>query len=449
MTRFVIIGGGASGVLLAAHLLRESDTRSDVTIVEQRDELGAGIAYSTKDPDHLLNVRAANMSAFSDQPEHFVRWLRENALPTAGAVPVASSFAPRHIYREYLESLLAPHIAGGRLRIVKARAISISEDATEAIVRFENGTSTFAERVVVATGNEGPKLPYAPWRYDGWTSSPVPNLPAGAPAAIIGTGLTMVDWVLTLLHSGHRGPIIAVSPRGLVPHAHRLVSPAPLDPARIPIGAPLSQTMHWLRGWARQLETEDGDWRSAIDALRPYTQRLWQSLPLDAKRRFLRHARPWWDQHRHRIAPAAAEKLARARRSGQFAVVAGRVLSFDERAGGVDMRIAIRGARERRRVFARAVFECRGRTNNVSETENPLLRALLESGRARPDPLQLGLDVTSNFALIGRDGAVSRRIHAIGPVTSGMFWEVTAVPDIRIQAASLARQFLRAGVSSA
>jgi uncharacterized NAD(P)/FAD-binding protein YdhS len=447
MAQFVIIGGGASGVLLAAHLLREKDARSGVTLVEQRAELGAGIAYSTKDPDHLLNVRAANMSAFSDQPDHFVQWLRDRAGSETDAVPDASFFAPRHLYQDYLASLLAPHIGAGRLKIVNARAVSISERPGEAIVRFEDGGGISADRVVVATGNEGPRLPYAPWRYDGWTSSPVPDLPAGAPAAIIGTGLTMVDWVLTLLHSGHRGPIVAVSPRGLLPHPHRTVSPAPLDPATLPLGAPLSETMRWLRRWITRLEAEGGDWRSAIDALRPHTQRLWQALPLDARRRFLRHARPWWDQHRHRIAPAAAGKLEHARRSGQFSVVAGRVLAFEERAGGADVVVAIRGSRERRRIFARAVFECRGRTNNVHETENPLLRSLLATGQARSDPLNLGLDVSLDCALIDRDGAVSQRLHAIGPVTSGVFWEVTAVPDIRVQASNLAQKFLRGGAA--
>lgn len=444
MTHIVIIGGGASGVLLAAHLLRHQTPALHVTIVEQRAELGAGIAYSTKDPDHLLNVRAANMSAFSDDPEHFFRWLRKNVLWSGDTVPEASTFAPRRLYRDYLEGLLAPHVAQGRLGLVKAKARAISQRANGVTVDFEDGASIAADRVVVATGNEGPKLPYAPWRHDGWTSSPVPDLPDDAPVVIIGTGLTMVDWVLTLLHGGHHGPIVAVSPRGLVPLPHRTVSPAKLDPAELPLGAPLSRATQWLRAWIARLEAEDIDWRGAIDALRPHTQRLWQSLSLGEKRRFLRHARPWWDQHRHRIAPAAAERLETARREGQFRIVAGRVLGFEDRDGGADVVVARRGTRARETIFARAVFECRGRTNNVHDTENPLLRALLESGQARSDALHLGLDVSTECALVDRNGVVSQRLHAIGPVTSGVFWEVTAVPDIRIQAENLARKLLRA-----
>jgi uncharacterized NAD(P)/FAD-binding protein YdhS len=93
-------------------------------------------------------------------------------------------------------------------------------------------------------------------------------------------------------------------------------------------------------------------------------------------------------------------------------------------------------------MFARAVFECRGRADSVEATENPLLRSVLASGQARPDPLRLGLEVSPGYALVDRSGQVSERIYAIGPVTSGMFWEVTAVPDIRVQASQLARKLL-------
>jgi uncharacterized NAD(P)/FAD-binding protein YdhS len=449
LTRIVIVGGGASGVLLASHLLRDSRAGLVVKIVEQREELGAGVAYSTKDPDHLLNVRAANMSAFADEPEHFFLWLRKRVPWTGTAVPEASSFAPRRLYREYLSSLLAPHFLEGRLRVIQAEAVAISEGSHAVTVHFRNGSSCVGERVILATGNEGPKLPPATWRYDGWNSSAVPAIAADAPVVIVGTGLTMVDWVLTLLHAGHSGPITAVSHRGLIPHEHRTTEAVRIDASSIPFGASLGQTMLWLKRRADLAEAGEGDWRSVIDGLRPYTQRLWQQLPIDEKRRFLRHARPWWDQHRHRIAPDAAHKLETARESGQFRIIAGRVLGFEDRGEGADVRIALRGTHREERIFAEAVFECRGRAGNVETTENPLLRSLLASGQARPDPLRLGLDVTEDCALIPRDGRISDSVGAIGPVTSGVFWEITAVPDIRVQAARLAQKILAAHPNAA
>jgi uncharacterized NAD(P)/FAD-binding protein YdhS len=442
MTRTIIIGGGASGVLLAAHLLRAARAPVVVTLVEQREDLGAGVAYSTKDRSHLLNVRASNMSAFADDEDHFVRWLRDHAPEVAVNLPSPFFFAPRYLYRDYLASLLAPHFEQGRLRRVRATAVSLSEDTSRVSVGFADGNRRTAERVVIATGNEGPRLPRAAWRYDGWQSSPAPAIEADASVVMIGTGLTMVDWALSLLNQGHRGPITAVSPHGLLPHAHRPTRAMTLSGSDVPFGQPLGRVSAWLRREVRKAEAGGGEWRTVIDALRPHTQRLWQSLSLDDKQRFLRHGRAWWDQHRHRIAPAAAAILSTARASGQLRILPARLDRFEERNDGVDVVIKRVGGGDEERLHAKAVFECRGRASDIQRTENPILQSLLNSGQGRPDALQLGLDVTPECAIISADGEVSRSIFAVGPVTSGVFWEVTAVPDIRLQVARVARQLM-------
>jgi uncharacterized NAD(P)/FAD-binding protein YdhS len=212
-------------------------------------------------------------------------------------------FAPRHLYRGYLTSLLAPHFEQGRLRRVQAEAVALVEDEAGVRVEFRDGASRSAELVILATGNEGPSLPRAPWRHEGWSSSPLPDVAADAPVLLVGTGLTMVDRVLSLLQEGHRGPITAVSPHGLIPQVHRLSRPLVMSESEVPFGASLSATMSWLRRRARAEAAAGGDWRSVIDAVRPHTQRLWQGLSLADRRRFFHLGRVWWDQHRHRIAP--------------------------------------------------------------------------------------------------------------------------------------------------
>lgn len=442
MTRVIIIGGGASGVLLAAHLLRMTHDRVHVTLVEQRDELGAGVAYSTKDRGHLLNVRASNMSAFADDEEHFVRWLRANAPEVSDKLPSPFFFAPRHLYRDYLASLLAPHFEQGRLTRVHATAVGVEEDEHSVTVRFADGSSETGDFAVVATGNEGPTLPPAPWRRDGWRSGPAPVLDPEAPVVMIGTGLTMVDWALSLLNGGHRGPITAISPHGLRPQPHRPARALTIGASEVPFGAPLSKLAGWIRGEIDKVEATGGDWRSVIDALRPHTQRMWQSLSLADKRRFLRHGRAWWDTHRHRIAPSADAALAEAQASGQLRILPARLDGFEERGKGVDVIITHAASGATERLYAEAVFECRGRGSDIKRTENPFLQSVLARRQARPDALQLGLEVTPECAIVGGDGSPARRLFAVGPVTSGIFWEITAVPDIRLQVARVARQLL-------
>jgi len=99
----IIIGGGASGILLAAHLLRRSDARRQVTIVEKRGQLGRGLAFSAERPQHILNVPAANMSAYADEPDHFRRWLSRTH-PELPGDPFL--FAPRSTNGECLSDVL-------------------------------------------------------------------------------------------------------------------------------------------------------------------------------------------------------------------------------------------------------------------------------------------------------------------------------------------------------
>ena len=431
-----IVGGGASGVLLAAHLL-DRDARTRVTIVEKRSELGAGAAYATNHPDHLLNVRASNMSAFPADPGHFARWLsREPASP--GAPRGDACFAPRSLYRDYLASLLAPHLESGRLACRHREARRIVEDAVGLDIEFEDGESVRAQCCVVATGNEGPRLSAEPWRYDGWSSLMPGDIAPEAPVVVIGTGLTMVDRVMALLHAGHRGTITAVSRHGFQPQSHRLVGAAPTEAADVPVGATIRHLTRWLRRRAEAEMAGGGDWRSVVDGLRPYTQAIWGHLGPEERRRFLRHARSFWDVHRHRIAPGAADALAAARARGQLSILAARITGFDPDPEGVRVKIAHRGSGQPDRIRAVAVFECRGRSADITRTENPVLQALLKDGTARPDGLLLGLDVTQDSAVIRPDGSVSRRLYALGPVTAGVLWEIVAIPDIRAQAERLA-----------
>jgi uncharacterized NAD(P)/FAD-binding protein YdhS len=48
--RIAILGGGASGTLLAAELLRRAERPLEVALVEPRSALGRGPAYTTSFP---------------------------------------------------------------------------------------------------------------------------------------------------------------------------------------------------------------------------------------------------------------------------------------------------------------------------------------------------------------------------------------------------------------
>jgi uncharacterized NAD(P)/FAD-binding protein YdhS len=183
-----------------------------------------------------------------------------------------------------------------------------------------------------------------------------------------------------------------------------------------------------------------GDWRSVIDGLRPHTQAIWRAMPSESRKRFLEHARPWWDIHRHRMAPEVEAKIRALPESGQLQVVSGHLVEVSLKRNGASVRIRPRGSDATSQFDVSRIISCRGMTSDPRKSANPIVAQLLAEGYARVDPLGIGLDVNDDCALFDASGRASNRVFAAGPMSQGAFWEVIAVPDIRLQAASLARR---------
>lgn len=432
-----IIGGGASGVLMAAHLLRQ--TQADglkVTIIEGRNMLGCGVAYSTRDPHHLLNTRVLNMSAYPREPEHFLHWLQsqkgyEDATPAC--------FVSRETYGRYMAELLTPWLSTGqgRLSCLRQNCTGVKRNANGVTLQFEDGTDLQVDRVILATGHIMPPkdpdgLLAGSWDWQEGTSPEAKIL-------IIGSGLSMVDQVLSLLKQGHQGPILALSRRGLLPRDHAAVKPLPITAEDVPFGASASRLLAWARAQARHAQAIGGTWRDAIDGIRPFVRAIWQRLPLSERRRFIRHAAPYWDVHRHRIPPQSAELLQKAFATGQLRQIRGRFLKAQSLPDGqIEAQIHTRQGLEP--IAVTRVVDCRGILRDPVENASPLIRSLLDQGLARIDPLNIGLDVAPDCGLRDHEGKASRHILAIGPVSRAAFWEITAIPDIREQTQLLAQK---------
>jgi uncharacterized NAD(P)/FAD-binding protein YdhS len=245
--------------------------------------------------------------------------------------------------------------------------------------------------------------------------------------------------VLSLDRRGHRGKITALSSRGLLSLPHRPVKPSPVAASEVPFGAELSALVAWLRRLAGEMTYRGCDWHSAIDALRPHTQRLWRSMSFAQKRRFLRHARGYWDVHRHRMAPEVEAQIAALREAGRLAIVAGRIVRAQQRESDIEVEIAKRGDGRMTLTFAK-IIDCSGLADDPTRSENPLIRSLLTRGAARTDPLGIGLYIDEDYALIDASSQRSSRVRAIGPLARAAFWECIAIPDIRLQCRDLAER---------
>ena len=442
VSSIIIIGGGASGILLAAHLLRQSDNRLQVTIIEKRGELGRGLAFSAAQLQHVLNVPAGNMSAYADEPAHFRNWLSRTH-PELPSDPFL--FAPRQTYGEYLAEVLHRSALNAdektRLTTVVSQAVGVSPHDKGVEVLLADGTVRIADAVALAVGHEEQPSHGRGIAVRAESDEDTP-LPPEAPVLILGSGLSMVDAWLSLMSRRHRGRILIVSRHGLLPLAHQQVKPIEIDAADVPFGTNLGYFTRWFRKLVAASEADGYDWRGVVDGLRPYNQRIWQNWTPDARRQFLEHVRPLWNIHRHRLPPALHGKMQAAIESGQVELVAGKLVSMERKEGGVSLRLRRRGETATETVDVARVYDCGGITLDVDASTNPTILSLLSQGLARADARHIGLDVTTDLHVIDRNGNPSPRLYAVGPLTRGKFFEIEAVPDIRRQVASLAEQLL-------
>ncbi|TPI12169.1 FAD/NAD(P)-binding protein [Mesorhizobium sp. B4-1-1] len=437
----IIVGGGASGVVLAAHLLKSPNPDLRVTLIEKRPHFGQGMAYSTLLSAHVLNVNASGMSGYADDPTHFARWVLERGLARPDQGPF---YAPRSLYARYLQELLDGLVERERdtrrLRLIREESLSIAPTHAGVEVALANGTSVVAHLAVLATGHDEQPGAFQGHAVRMGTEADT-MLDPQAQVLLLGTGLSMVDAFLSLEQRGHRGAIVAVSRRGLLPSPHRKGNPIKLDIADIPLGTELSYFVGWFRNLIRETQKAGGDWRDVVDGLRPFNQTIWQNWPSSAKRRFVEHTKAWWDIHRHRMAPEVYARVTGAVRSGRIRLVAGRVVNV-EANGGFAVKIQPRGRQDVETLDVARIYDCMGIARDISRTSNGVVRSLVERGLARPDPLRLGLDVTAKCELIAADGTVSSKLLAVGPLTRGTFFEIDAIPDIRVQCAKLSKQLL-------
>ena len=437
-----IIGGGFSGSMLAVELLRRAAADVSVVLIERRPVPGRGVAYSTQFEGHLLNVRAKNMSARADVPDHFVKWTQRHY--SSSVKP--DDFLPRTIYGQYVSSQLreAATVTAADFRCIQDEAVSLARTGNRFLIHLADGQAVIADKVVLALGNfppadlqiSGKTSTSSRYVANPWSANAFSSATQDTSVLLIGSGLTSVDVTVELRARGFEGTIHMLSRRGLLPQCHAAV---PFPPF------PTENTPRTVRGLLRLIRLQvntaqerGSNWRAVIDSLRPVTQQIWRSLPLVEQRRFLRHLRSYWDVHRHRIAERIADQLKLQLRSGQIQMHAGRITGYRESAVGVEVTYRERKSEQLVKLLVDRVVNCTGPEGDYRRISSPLVLDLMEQNLARPDALSMGLDVADDGAVLDSEGAPSRCLYALGPLRKGKLWESIAVPELRVQVAELA-----------
>jgi uncharacterized NAD(P)/FAD-binding protein YdhS len=442
----LIVGAGAAGTLTAARLLDESVRRRvavNVTLVDPRPVAGRGVAYSTGDKRHLLNVPAYQLSAYPEDGEHFLCWLDARGIRVD-----PYTFAPRALYGEYLGHVLdeaARAAAGSTLRHVRARAVDVDPQPGRCQVLLDNGERLHADNVVLALGHLGVDVSWAPsslvgsrrFVADPWAPGALTSVPSDGDILLVGTGLTMVDSFVSLTGPGR--VVHAVSRRGHLPNRHAdgiLPRMEPPDFGPVPELAAMRAAMSAHLEKAR---SRYGDWRPAVDSIRAMTQRLWRGLSAVEQAEFVALDSRGWESMRHRTAPQVGATVADARRSGALQPHRGTVRAVVESESGIDVALSDGSILQ-----VSAVVNCTGPCDKPADSTDLFVRRLLDRGLVRPGPLGIGVETTDDGRVINREGSADSPVWTLAALRKGSLWECTAIPEIREQAAGLARHLVKA-----
>ncbi len=420
-----IVGGGFSGLMVLYQLVSRAPPQSRFAIFEPRSNLGEGIAYSTQNDNHLLNVLSARMSALPDRADHFTAWLSAN-----GYNSFVNGYAPRRVYGLYLRSL-----AKGMETIAKERVIHVvhfREKILSCTKKGENLFSLFPEKgeivsarkIVIATGNNSAGSEISPYKIDNIWSFDFSELTNSThPVGIVGTGLTMIDTVLSLRSAGYKGKIYAASRHGLLPRAHKSNTgtqkqPPAVDPDITPKN--LSDLLKALKNSIKNARDQEIVWQEVVDSWRPHIQTIWRTLPVAQKKRFFSKYFTLWNVHRHRMAPAIASEINRETSSGGLVVLKG--------SGALLKNFG-----------CRTIFDCRGPCYDITKIDNKLIADIYAQKIIRADDSGLGIHLEADRYT---PGAPHDNIFFIGSLAIGALLETTAVPELRVQAQKIALRCL-------
>jgi uncharacterized NAD(P)/FAD-binding protein YdhS len=449
-----IVGGGFSGAVVAHQIARRAPGRFRILVIEPRASLGAGVAYSTPDPAHRVNVPASRMSFVPSDPCHFDRWLKadgELARDPAAVTGDGRAFPRRAVFGRYVAESLDPYLLSGEIEHRRGRAEAIIRTGRTGFrVRLDDGETIAASYVALAATHPSPAAPTALASLRGDprlicdTQDPraLDALSPYARVLIVGTGLTMGDIVASLERRGHRGPIVAVSRRGLLSRGHAAVpgeygafDQRPAETALDLLGR--------IRRTVKAAEAAGTPWQHVLEAVRSQGRAIWAALPEAERRKVARRLRPYWDVHRFRIAPQVEAAIRRLAASGQLTMFAGEPVGAHAAGDGITVALKRRHGPVDALEFDAVTLATGPAHGGVCES-HPLIRTLSQARLVSADRIGLGLATTATSLSLSAGGAPVKGLWIAGPLARATFGELMGLPEVTRHAEFVACEVVNA-----
>jgi len=451
----VIIGGGFCGTMTAVNLFAKAKGPLSISLFNCGYPENKGIAFHTYSEGHVLNVPCQNMSAYPNDPNHFLNWCKSGNKVEIPEDELPGKFLSRNLYGKYLDEIFKDALKQKseliNFEIIREEVIDIEKSEEHYVIQSVSGKKVNANKVVIATGNHPPSHPPlsnksfvdSP-RYfaNPWQENAVSNTEPNETILIIGTGLTMVDVVLGLTEKQFKGKIIALSPNGYNILSHKKHHPQRkiLDELEPPFDLTNLFRLFYKHVRDARLRGESGE--TVVDAVRSHTQIIWQQLSLEDKKRFMAHVRHLWGVARHRLPSEIHKQIQEMIAQNNLQVLAGRINEITVSLNNLIVDISLRGGNKIQTLKVQRIINCTGPLTDISKFQSPLYANLLTKKIIRPDEMKLGIEATAEGRIIDHDGNESKSIFTLGSLLKGKLWESTAIPELRKQAERVAELLL-------
>jgi uncharacterized NAD(P)/FAD-binding protein YdhS len=431
-----IIGGGISGTLTVLQIIKQSQNPITIFWFDTQNKFGKGYAYNTFDESHLLNVRANNMSVFPDEPNHFIEWLKQFHKQYT-----SKDFVPRKLFGEYVLQtfeLLQNSNSIVKLHLITEEVKSIRKTNPDFEIKTHQHYQV--QKVILAFGNFLPAHPRTiskeyisskNYFQNAFNVQLTSQIQSCDNITIIGSGLTMIDMIVSLSHFNYKGKINVISPHAYIPQAHQ-ENPLPSVTPFIEKNKTYSllEVLSLVNKQLKKAKKENLSLHSVVDSMRPFLQNLWLNFSVEEKKQFLRHLRHKWGVARHRAPAQSMAIFNELKSTGQLQLIKGRISNIKSLDSGFEIHYS-----NKQILHTQLIINCTGPESDYSQLKSPLIEYLVQNQIISPDPIKYGINAQ-------KDGQISYNLYTIGPPLKGILWESVAVPEIRVQAQELAAKII-------
>jgi uncharacterized NAD(P)/FAD-binding protein YdhS len=475
-----IIGGGACGISAFTELflqlrIANLHRKVGITIIEENKEVGKGLAFGTKQPGHILNTQADLMGIHLAEPDHFSEWLIAHE-DRVGKEVVDNqgkdeAFTTRRLYGDYLKEQFEHYFQlakaeGMDANVIHASATNVSRTSTGFEVIVSHGKSHPCDYLILAPGtpvaNNYPHLE-GKENYFGspWPSSEIlENVPPSADVGILGSSLSAIDALMTLVDNDHRGKITFYSLDGLLPRV-QVEKPEPYQRKYLTI-----KNLHRIqreelrnptvvevfRLFMKEAESYAGgkmDWKATKrtgkpadqllredikiakaggDALMniPYSLRydsseMWKALDEDERIKFKKWLGGYWATNRHGMPLVNAERVCKLFDNQQLNVESNlEEVKYNEGRKGFEL------ISKWQKSFRKYLINATGPASAVRAMKSELIKNLAEAKLIEPEPVG-GIKMDTQTMQVVLSGKPVPRFYALGHLCNGLLLDVNAV----------------------